>query len=188
MKVLLRMLLVSALAGAGLLASACGQLEDVRTVGETEGLYIDINNLRYQVQISRVLNENDPDDRDYLAGLPETERPEPGETYFGVFLRVQNTTEDTTAETADEFEIVDTDEESYEPIELPEENIWAYRPTTLGPGDILPPENSAQFTGTTRGALLLFVVGVDTLQNRPLEFEIHSPTNPDEIGTIDLDV
>jgi hypothetical protein len=188
MKVLLRMFLVSAVAGAGLLASGCGQPHEVRTVGETEGLYLDINHLRYQVQISRVLNENDPDDRDYLAGVPESERPGPGETYFGVFLRVQNTTEDTSAETADEFEIVDTVEESYEPLELAEENIWAYRPTTLGPGDILPSENSAQFVGTTRGALLLFVLGVDTLQNRPLEFEIHSPTNPDETGIVDLDV
>ena len=182
------MLLVSAMVGAGSLASGCGQIEDVRTLGETEGLYIDVNNLRYQVQISRVLNPNDPDDRDYLAGVPEAEQPEPGETFFAVFLRVQNTTKDTTAETAEEFEIVDTDGDQYEPIELPEENIWAYRPTTLGPGDILPSENSAQFSGTTRGALLLFRLGVDTLQNRPLEFEIHSPVNPDETGIIDLDV
>ena len=182
------MLLVSAMAGAGLFASGCGQIEDVRTVGETEGLYIDVNHLRYQVQISRVLNPNDPDDRDYLAGVPESERPKPGETFFGVFLRVQNTTESTTAETAEEFEIVDTDEESYEPIELSEENIWAYHPTTLAPGEIIPSENSAQFSGTTRGALLLFRLGLDTLQNRPLEFEIHSPVNPEEVGIIDLDV
>ena len=182
------MLLVSALAGAGLFASGCGQHEDVRTLGETEGLYIDVNNLRYQVQISRVLNPNDPDDRDYLAGVPETEQPKPGETFFAVFLRVQNTTKEKTAETAEEFEIIDTDGDHYKPIELPEENIWAYRPTTLGPGDILPSENSAQFSGTTRGALLLFRLGVDTLQNRPLEFEIHSPVNPDEVGIIDLDV
>ncbi len=184
----MRMLLVSAVAGAGLFASGCGQIEDVRTVGETEGLYIDVNHLRYQVQISRVLNPNDPDDRDYLAGVPEAESTEPGETFFGVFLRVQNTTESKTAQTAEEFEIVDTDGDHYEPIELPESNIWAYRPTTLGPGDILPSENSAQFSGTTRGALLLFRLGVDTLQNRPLEFEIHSPVNPEEVGIIDLDV
>lgn len=182
------MLLVSAVAGAGLFTSGCGQLEDVRTVGETEGLYIDVNKLRYQVQISRVLNPNDPDDRDYLAGVPESEQPEPGETFFGVFLRVQNTTESTTAQTAEEFEIVDTDGEHYEPIELPEENIWAYEPTMLEPGELLPSENSAQFSGTTRGALLLFRLGVDTLQNRPLEFEIHSPVNPEEVGIIDLDV
>ncbi|CAA9466911.1 MAG: hypothetical protein AVDCRST_MAG65-379 [uncultured Solirubrobacteraceae bacterium] len=182
------MLLVSALSGAGLLASGCGQLEDVRTVGETEGLYIDINDLRYQVQISRVLNPNDPDDRDYLAGVPEAEAPKPGETYFGVFLRVQNTTKAKTAAAAEEFEIVDTDGEHYEPIELPESNIWAYEPTELGPGELLPSENSAQFSGTTRGALLLFRLGVDTLQNRPLEFEIHSPVNPEEVGTVALDV
>ena len=184
----MRMLLVSAVAGAGLFASGCGQHEDVRTVGETEGLYIDVNNLRYQVQISRVLNPNDPDDRDYLAGVPESERPGPGEAFFGVFLRVQNTTESTTARTANEFEIVDTDGDVYEPIELPEENIWAYEPTTLAPGEIMPSENSAQFSGTTRGALLLFRLNVDTLQNRPLEFEIHSPTDPEEVGTVSLDV
>ncbi len=182
------MLLVSAVAGAGLFASGCGQIEDVRTIGETEGLYIDVNNLRYQVQISRVLNPNDPDDRDYLAGVPESEAPEPGETFFGVFLRVQNTTASTSAETAEEFEIVDTEGDQYEPIELPEDNIWAYRPTTLGPGDIIPSENSAQFSGTTRGALLLFRLPISTLQNRPLEFEIHSPTNPEEVGIVDLDV
>ena len=182
------MLLVSAVAGAGVFASGCGEVEDVRTVGETEGLYIDVNDLRYQVQISRVLNPNDPDDRDYLAGVPESEMPEPGETFFGVFLRVQNTTESTTADTAEEFEIVDTDGEEYEPIELPEENIWAYEPVELGPGDILPSPNSTQFSGTTRGALLLFRLGNDTLQNRPLEFEIQSPVNPEEVGIIDLDV
>ena len=182
------MLLVSAVAGAGLFASGCGEVQHVRTVGETEGLYIDVNNLRYQVQVSRVLNPNDPDDRDYLAGLPESEMPEPGETFFGVFLRVQNTTESTTAQTAEEFEIVDTDGEHYEPIELPEENPFAYEPTVLEPGEIYPSPNSAQFSGTTRGALLLFRLDNETLQNRPLEFEIHSPVNPDEVGIVDLDV
>ena len=182
------MLLVSALAGAGLFASGCGQHEDVRTLGETEGLYIDVNDLRYQVQVSRVLNPNDPDDRDYLAGVPESEYPEAGETFFGVFVRVQNTTESKTAETAEEFEILDTDGDHFEPLELPEGNIWAYRPTTLGPGDIIPSENSAQFSGTTRGALLLFRLPIQTLQNRPLEFEIHSPVDPDQVGIIDLDV
>ncbi len=182
------MLLVSAMAGAGFFASGCGQVEDVRTVGETEGLYIDVNNLRYQVQTSRVLNPVDPEDRDYLAGLPESEMPEPGETFFGVFLRVQNTTESTTAETAEEFEIVDTEGDSYEPIELPEENPFAYRPTTLEPGELLPEPDTAQFSGPTRGALLLFKLPFDALQNRPLEFEIHSPENENEVGRIALDV
>ncbi len=182
------MLLVSSVAAAGLFASGCGEVEDVRTIGETEGLYIDVNDLRYQVQLSRVLNPSDPEDAEYLNQVPESEQPAPGETWFGVFLRVQNTTDATAAATAREFEIVDTLENTYEPLALPVSNLWAYRPTVLEPGGILPEPDSAQFSGPTRGALLLFKLSIDTLQNRPLEFEIHSPENPDEIGIIDLDV
>ena len=182
------MLLVSSVAAAGLFASGCGEVEEVRTVGETEGLYIDVNDLRYQVQLSRVLNPSDPEDAEYLNSLPEGEELAEGETWFGVFLRVANTTESTTAATAREFEIVDTLENVYEPLELPSENLWAYRPTVLEPGGMIPEPDSAQFSGPTRGALLLFKLRYDTLDNRPLEFEIHSPENPDEIGIIDLDV
>ncbi len=53
---LARLLVLSALAVAAFAASGCGNKEDIRTVGETEGLYIDIGGLRYQVQISRYLN------------------------------------------------------------------------------------------------------------------------------------
>ena len=182
------MLLVSSVAVAGLFASGCGEVEEVRTVGETEGLYIDVNHLRYQVQLSRVLNPSDPEDAEYLAALPEGEELAEGETWFGVFLRVANTTESTTAATAREFEIVDTLENVYEPLPLPAANLWAYRPTVLEPGGMIPELDSAQFSGPTRGALLLFKLPYDTLENRPLEFEIQSPENPDEIGIIDLDV
>lgn len=182
------MLLVSSVAAAGLFASGCGEVEDVRTVGETEGPYIDVNDLRYQVQLSRILNPSDPEDAEYLSALPEGEELEAGEAWFGVFLRVQNTTESTSAATAREFEIVDTLEDVYEPVQLPVENPWAYRPTVLEPGGILPEPDSAQFSGPTRGALLLFKLSYGTLQNRPLELEIHSPENPEEIGIIDLDV
>ena len=182
------MLLVSSVAAAGLFASGCGEVEEVRTVGETEGLYIDVNDLRYQVQLSRVLNPADPEDAGYLAALPEGEELAPGETWFGVFLRVANTTESTTAATALEFEIVDTLENVYEPLELPPENTWAYRPTVLEPGEMIPELDSAQFSGPTRGALLLFKVPFASLENRPLEFEIHSPDDPNEIGIIALDV
>ena len=182
------MLLVSSVAAAGLFASGCGEVEDVRTVGETEGLYIDVNDLRNQVQLSRVLNPSDPEDADYLAALPEGEELGPGETWFGVFLRVANTTESTNAATALEFEIVDTLENVYEPVELPVENLWAYRPTVLEPGEMIPALDSGQFSGPTRGALLLFKLPFETLENRPLEFEIHSPEDPNEIGTIALDV
>ena len=63
------LLLVLAAASAGALAG-CGNKLEVRTVGETEGIYIDVGELRYQVQLSRIINPNDIEDRHYLAGLP----------------------------------------------------------------------------------------------------------------------
>ena len=45
-----RLLMVFAL-GAALALAGCGNKIEVRTVGETEGLYIDIGELKYQVQI-----------------------------------------------------------------------------------------------------------------------------------------
>ena len=53
----LRVLLLLALAAASVLALAgCGNKVEVRTVAETEGIYIDIGELKYQVQLSRIIN------------------------------------------------------------------------------------------------------------------------------------
>src|SRR5919112_292026 len=80
------------------------------------------------------------EDRGYLTGLPEGVAPSPKEPWFGVFLRVQNNTEEVLP-TASEFEIVDTDERVYRPVPLDEAtNIFAYRPTELGPRGLVPAE------------------------------------------------
>ena len=68
---------------------------ETRTLGETEGIYIDVGDLKYQVQLSRIINPNDEEDRYYLEGLPAgTVPPKPDEAWFGVWMRVQNTTDD----------------------------------------------------------------------------------------------
>ena len=41
-----------------------------RTSAETEGIYLDLGDLKYQVQISRCLNPADTEDSSYLRGLP----------------------------------------------------------------------------------------------------------------------
>jgi hypothetical protein len=186
----LRTLFVSTLAGVALVASGCGQgHEGPRTVGETEGIYIDVAGLRYQVQLSRILNPADPEDAEYLVGVPEDEAPGADETWFGVFLRVANTTSESTHEAAEEFEIVDTQHNVYEPLEIDHElNPWVYEARTLAPQGLIPDLGSAAYGGPTRGALLLFKPTFESLQNRPLEFEIRSPENPDEVGIINLDV
>ena len=71
-----------------LFAAGCGS-SSTATVAETEGLYLDINGLKYQIEMSRYMNQNDVEDSEYLVGLPEgTEQPSADETWFGVWVRV----------------------------------------------------------------------------------------------------
>src|SRR5215469_15527357 len=88
--------LVSSLLAAlllGLVAlnvSACGYSSDSKDVAEGE--VVELGDLKYQVVFSRFLNPNDNEDSAYLVGQPA---PKDGSTYFGVFLEVQNKSEDT---------------------------------------------------------------------------------------------
>jgi len=175
--------------GAALALVGCGNRVEVRTVAETEGIYIDVGDLLYQVQISRIINPYDIEDRNYLRGLPTgTLPPKADEAWFGVWLRVQNTTEDT-FETAADFEIVDTQENTFEPLDFGfEDNVFAYSPRPLGPQGILPNSEEPAGQGPVQGSLLLFKLTTDALQNRPLEFKITSPTDPSNVGIVDLDV
>jgi hypothetical protein len=186
--VVTRRLLMVLVLGAALALTGCGNKIETRTIGETEGLYIDVGDLKYQVQISRIINPRDIEDRHYLTGLPPgTLEPKADEAWFGVWLRVQNTTSEETFDTATQFEIVDTQENSFEPIEL-EENEWAYMPERLGPNTVLPNSESPAGQGPIQGSLLLFKLTTDALQNRPLEFKITNPNDPEDVGIVDLDV
>jgi hypothetical protein len=180
--VLLALAVPAALALAG-----CGHKVDTAIVGETEGVYVGVDGLTYQVQISRILNPGDQEDQDYLVGLPEGEEPAEDEVWFGVFMRVENEG-DEEQPAAEEFKIVDTQEAEFEPVELdPEINPFGYEPRPVEPGELLPSPNTAASDNTIQGALLLFKVKVESLYNRPLELEIESSQGGDD-AVIDLDV
>ncbi len=182
------LILLAALAALGL--AGCGNKMDTRTLGETEGVYVDVADLTYQVQISRILNPNDAEDRAYLRGLPPGERLERGETWFGIFMRVSNEKEET-LKPASSFRIVDTQENEYEPIELdPEANPFAYQPSPLRGGETYPNSESVAYANNIQGALVLFKVDFRSLQNRPLELLIDGPLPPPlrESAVVDLDV
>lgn len=185
---LARLVLLCALAVSSAALAACGDKEDIRTIGETEGLYLDVGGLKYQVQISRYLNPADLEDEGYLVGVPATERPDDDETWFGIFLRVQNTGEETLP-AAREFTIEDTQGNVYRPVAVDTNvNVFAYEPRDVPPHGLIPHPDSPAGNGPTQGAALLFRLTIDTTQNRPLEFHIVSPDNPDEVGIVDLDV
>ena len=71
---------------------------------------------------------------------------------------------------------------------LAADNVFAYRPTTLQPTQIVPGGDSPAASGTIQGSLLLFRVKDADLQNRPLTFSITNPENTQQVAKQDLDV
>ena len=183
-----RVLCISAALLCAFLVAGCGNKEEGGvTVADTEGIYLDVDELKYQVQISRYMNPNDVEDKAYLSGLPaSTSEPTGEETWFGVFIRVQNTTDETIAP-ANDFEIVDTQEKVYRPIPLDTNiNPFAYKPDPIAPKGLIPEADSVASEGTIQGSLLLFKVKTESLQNRPLEFRFKRGSGTE--GVVDLDV
>jgi hypothetical protein len=142
------------------------------------------------VQGSRVLEPGLQPDKSYLKGLPsDVAKPTGTEVWFAVFLRVENRTK-SPARSSEDFEIVDTQDKRYRPITLnPSANPFTYQSTVLGPNQVLPVPDSAADFDSFSGSMLLFKIPLNSYQNRPLEFRVHSAdgTAPAE-ASIDLDV
>jgi hypothetical protein len=182
--------LVALLASAGL--SACGKHPDknARVVrAETEGIYLDIGKLNYQVQVSRAMNPYDTQDKGLLTGVPAAQRQlANNETWFGVFLRVENETKSAQLP-SDDIEIRDTQDTVFKPVALDPSNVFAYRSTeAIPPMQVLPIPDSPAYDTSSRGALVLFKLKNSTLDNRPLELVIQGRQLPAQTGIIDLDV
>ena len=155
--------------------------------GEQESTYLELGGLKYQTQISRQLNPQDVEDEEYLRTVPDAQRTlGPNQVWFGVFIRVENDEHEPARASAD-FTIVDTQETRYRPIALGEENVWRYVPRVVEPGDLIPLEGSAAFSGPTGGALLLFKIDQRSYENRPLELLIGHPTT-DQVARAPIDV
>ena len=86
-----RLALVTA-ALAAVAAGGCANSDlGLQATAETEGVYLDINGLKYHVQLSRYMNPADVEDREYFVGLPRgTAQATGDETWFGVWVRVEN--------------------------------------------------------------------------------------------------
>jgi hypothetical protein len=178
-------LLIAALLAAG----ACGHKEERVLQAETEGVYLTLGELIYQVQISRLLNPQDAEDRAYFVGIDPAERElEGAEQWFAVFMRVQNE-DDQPHPAAEEFEIEDTAGNRYEPVEFAEENVFAYRAGPVpGDGGLLPAPSSAAAESTIQGSLVLFKIPAPNLENRPLALKIRAGDVPGQEAEVDLDV
>jgi hypothetical protein len=184
----LRTLIVALMALVGACAlAACGNKESIRTEAATEGPYVDSGPLQYQVQISRQLNPADEEDKGYFVGVKDPEgQVRPDETWFAVFVKVFNRTDDSHIPAKD-FEIEDTVGKRYEPVEVGADNVFAYRATQIPSGGQLPGTDDVANEGVIGGSMLLFKLTLDSLANRPLVLHIKSAGTPPE-AEIDLDV
>ncbi len=183
-------LLAALLVSGGL--SACGKHVDPDArvkVAETEGIYLDVSELKYQVQVSRQLNPDDVQDKPYLQGIPEDVRDlRDDEVWFAVLMRVQNETGEP-LQPSEDIEIEDTQDEVFEPIELDETNLYAYRSDfAIPPREVYPVLDSPAHDTPSQGSLLLFKLTLTALNNRPLELKIEGRKVPQQTGIVDLDV
>ncbi|MEX0973650.1 MAG: hypothetical protein WDZ46_10405 [Solirubrobacterales bacterium] len=169
--------LLAALALGGVLA-ACGAESHSKDV--VEGQPVHLGELKYNVIFSRYLNPDDNEDSAYLVGQPATP---PGSAYFGVFLEVQNESEEP-QRLADSFTITDADNETYEALES--ESLYAL---PFG-GEVesqeqIPILDSTPEQGPIEGSLVLFELTASASENRPLVLSIPGPEGPAKV-TLDL--
>jgi len=181
--------LIALLAAVALLSAGCANRSNSQTTeAQTEGLYMDVGPLLYQVQISRYLNPGDAEDRAYLAGLPAGTpiQPTKGETWFGIFMQVRNPSKQTQLST-NQFSVVDTQGVKYLPVPLDRNmNPFAYVPTPIEPGGLSPGLETPAFNGPIQGSLVLFKFKTGSLQNRPLALKIDDGAG--HVASVDLDL
>jgi hypothetical protein len=174
----------------GVLATAgCGaKSEPGRAVqATTEGSYLEVGGLKYQVQISRALSPSDAEDRDYLIGLPSGVKPAPDEIWFAIFMRVENDGSRAEKATGD-YTITDTQGDTFRPIPLSGANAFAYRPRVLQPGDLIPLADSAAASDPIQGSLVLFKLKTADLQNRPLVLHISQGGASGQSASVEIDL
>jgi hypothetical protein len=158
--------------------AACGEEETDEVV---EGEPLELGELSYNVQLTRFLNPDDPEDAEYLVGQPP---PEPGKDYLGVFMVVENEDDDEAHESAGEFTVHDTQDVRYEPLE-------SESPYALDIGAVVPEEGQLPLldttaqTGPNQGSLLIFDIDETASENRPLKLLIEGEDASGEV-TLDL--
>ena len=177
-RIILPLLLALAAVGLGMTLSACGSGEP-RVV--KEGEVLKLGDLEYTVLFSRYLNINDSEDAAYLEGLDE---PSSEATYFGIFLLVQNDSEEIQI-LPKSLKVTDADGEEFEAI--PTESNFAF---PLG-GEVPPQEqipilDSPAQLGAIEGAGAIFELPDEASNNRPLILHVENPSGSK--GEIDIDL
>jgi len=156
-------------------------------VAETEGIYLHVDGLKYQVQISRQLNPLIVMDRDYMHGVAGGAADlGQDEEWFAIFMRIENPNDKRDLPNATEFQITDTQGNVYRPVQIGRGNVWAYRAANVRHDDIYPIRNSPAGERPPYGSLLLFRLRRDSLDNRPLELKLTGRSGQQAIINLDV--
>jgi hypothetical protein len=168
--------------------TACGSDSHQRAADALGTGYVQVGQLKYQVQISRELNAFSAEDSSYLDGLSAAQRALPYKTaeWYGVFIQVYNWTHQAHTP-AGKLYITDTLGNRYTPLVNATPNPYTYRPAPIRAGGQLPASDSTAFFGPTQGEVLLFQIPYATLSNRPLVLHIVDPANAGAQSQIELD-
>jgi hypothetical protein len=164
---------------AGALVAGCG--EDEEDLEVVEGEPVELGDLLYNVQITRFLNANDPEDEAYLAGQASVP---PDEEYLAVFMTVENEG-DEPEQLPDEMTISDTRDNTYEPLDS--NSVYALDlGVTVPPGDEVPAPDTPAASGPIKGGMVVFRVDRAVTENRPIE--LHIPSGSGEEAVVELDI
>jgi hypothetical protein len=148
-----------------------------------EGEPVELGELSFNVQLTRFLNPDDPEDEAYLRGQPLRSADQ---QYLAVFMTVDNEG-DQPAELPSTMTIRDTRDNTYQPLDSA--SVYALElGTTLPAGDELPRPDTPAATGPIRGAMVLFRVDRAVTENRPIELEIPSASTGGEQAQVELDI
>ena len=134
--------------------AACGHKEAHPKVADANnnGGYVDAGPVTYQLEISRVLNQYNTEDSQYVKGLPAgTAAPTASQEWYGVFLWAKNQTSHDQL-TTDNFVVTDTQGTRYYPLKLdPNVNPYAWTSQTLKPLAIEPGPDTTAVLGPDPG-------------------------------------
>jgi hypothetical protein len=170
------------LAAFGLSACESGQ-KKAREGAEAEGLQFPVDNVTYNVFITRELNPRIVEDKAYYRG-PEPPR---GQLMYGIFLQACNKT-GRPQQSAGDFFVTDNQGHVFRPTPLPKTNDFAYQQRVLPAGRCEPETGSVAQLGPTGGSMLLFKFPLQAAENRPLELHVEPPSGSGPGTRVELDL
>jgi hypothetical protein len=140
--------------------------------------------MTYQVQISRQLNQYDPIDVQYLAGVTGAQDLTAQQFWYAVWLWAKNQT-NAYVTTTDTFKLLDSSGQVFTPTPLDASvNPYAWTAQSLAPDAIEPAADTTASNASPGGGLILFKLNQSVYSNRPLTLLVYAPgsTNPSRVS------